>query len=51
VLCSSFAVCKNGFVSLVLALSAMAIELIPLGDFDNLVIPVAIGGLAELLMR
>lgn len=49
VLCSSFAVCKNGFVSLVLALSAMAIELIPLGDFDNLVIPVAIGGLAQLL--
>ena len=51
VLCSSFAVCKNGFVSLALALSAMAIELIPLGDFDNLVIPVAIGGLSTLLMR
>ena len=51
VLCSSFAVCKNGLVSLILALSAMAIELIPLGDFDNLVIPVAIGGLSTLLMR
>jgi len=44
-------VCKNGFVSLVLALSAMAIELIPLGDYDNLLIPVAIGGLAQLLIR
>jgi dolichol kinase len=38
-------VCKNAFVSLLIALFGMIIELLPLKDFDNLLIPIAIGSL------
>lgn len=50
VFCSTFAVCKDAWIALILAGSAMFVELIPLKDFDNLVIPIAIGGLAQLLL-
>jgi phytol kinase len=50
VFCSAFAVCGNAFTSLILACSAMIVEVIPLGDFDNLIIPVLIGGLAQYLL-
>lgn len=47
---SSFAVCRNCVVSLVLALVAMVVEVIPMTDFDNVVIPVLVGGLATLML-
>lgn len=42
---SCFCVCKNVLVSLIVALFGMLIELLPLKDFDNLLIPIAIGSL------
>ena len=42
---SCFFVCKNAFGSLLIALFGMIIELLPLKDFDNLLIPIAIGSL------
>ncbi|MBR6080217.1 MAG: phosphatidate cytidylyltransferase [Treponema sp.] len=47
---SSFAVCGNAFAALILSLAGMLIEVLPLKDFDNLLIPVSIGGLATLLL-
>lgn len=43
---ASFCVSGNAFVSLVCAASAMLIEMLPLGDFDNLLIPISIGTIA-----
>ena len=40
---STFACCQNCFISLCVALCAMFIEILPLSDFDNLIIPPAIG--------
>lgn len=42
---SSFCCCGNCFISLILALAAMFIEMLPLADFDNIIIPIAIGSL------
>ena len=47
---SSFAVCRSCLVSLVIALTAMLAEVIPMKDFDNVVIPVLVGGLGTLLL-
>lgn len=47
---SSFCVGKNVLVSFVLAFVAMIVEVIPMTDFDNIVIPVVIGGLAQYLL-
>lgn len=47
---SSFIVGQNTFVSLILATVAMFVEVIPMTDFDNIVIPVVIGGLAQFLL-
>ncbi len=47
---SSFAVSRNAGVSLILSLVGMVIEILPLRDFDNLLIPVCIGGLASVLL-
>ena len=47
---SSFIVGQNAFVSLILATVAMFVEVIPMTDFDNIVIPVVIGGLAQFLL-
>lgn len=47
---SSFLVGRNAFVSLVLGFVAMIVEVIPMTDFDNIVIPVVIGGLAQFLL-
>jgi phytol kinase len=49
VFCTAFAVCGNTQSALILACAAMFIEVMPLGDFDNIVIPVLIGGLAQFL--
>ncbi len=40
---STFCCCRNCFVALIVALCAMLIEVLPLADFDNLIIPPAIG--------
>ncbi len=40
---STFCCCGNCFVALIVALCAMLIEVLPLADFDNLIIPPAIG--------
>ena len=47
---SSFCVCKNCFVSLILAFVAMLVEVVPMKDFDNIVIPILIGGIAQVLL-
>lgn len=40
---SSFCCSKNCFISLILATIAMFVEVLPLSDFDNLIIPIIIG--------
>ncbi len=40
---STFCCCHNCLVSLIIALCAMFIEVLPLSDFDNLIIPPVIG--------
>lgn len=40
---ATFACCKNTFVSLIIAVSAMFIEVLPLADLDNVIIPISIG--------
>lgn len=40
---SSFCCCKNCFVSLIVAVCAMLIEVLPLADLDNILIPISIG--------
>jgi len=46
---SSFAVSGNFWKSLVLGVAGAGIEMLPLKDYDNLLIPIAIGFLALLL--
>jgi len=46
---SSFAVSGNFWKSLILGIAGAGIEMLPLKDYDNLLIPVAIGFLALLL--
>lgn len=46
---SSFTVCKDALLSLKLASIGMFLELIPLKDFDNILIPIVIGGLSMFL--
>lgn len=40
---STFACSGNCFISIVVATAAMFIEVLPLADFDNLIIPISIG--------
>ena len=40
---STFCCCKNCLVALLIAFCAMIIEVLPLSDFDNLIIPPVIG--------
>ena len=47
---STFCCCGNCFIALVIALCAMFIEILPLADFDNLIIPPAIGWIYFLLV-
>ena len=50
VFCSAFCVCGDVRAALILACAAMLVEVIPLGDFDNIIIPVLIGALAQYLL-
>lgn len=47
---SCFLTCKNSFIALVIASCGMFIEVLPLKDFDNLIIPVALGGIAQFML-
>lgn len=47
---SSFFVCKNLLYSLLIAFVAMVLEMLPLKDFDNVLLPVCIGALAQFLI-
>jgi|SRR5574344_304905 dolichol kinase len=47
---SSFFVSKNALYALFIATAGMFIELLPLKDFDNIIIPIALGGLAQILL-
>ena len=47
---STFCCCGNCFISLVIALCAMFIEILPLADFDNLIIPPVIGIIYSILV-
>ena len=46
---STYACCRNCLLSLIVALCAMFIEILPLSDFDNLIIPPVIGWIYSLL--
>lgn len=47
---SSFCVSKNALTSLVIASCGMFIEVMPLKDFDNILIPILLGGIAQSIM-
>lgn len=47
---SSFAVCRSALVSLIIALTAMLVEVIPMKDLDNVVIPVLVGAMGTVLL-
>ncbi len=49
VLVSSFLLLGNSLESLVLAFIAMILEMLPMTDFDNIILPVMIGGIAQFL--
>ncbi len=49
IFCSSFFVTSNCYISLVVAASGALIEVLPLKDFDNLIIPVFLGGVVTYL--
>ncbi|MCR5605888.1 MAG: phosphatidate cytidylyltransferase, partial [Treponema sp.] len=44
IFCEAFLVSNNTFIALVLAFVGMIIEVLPLKDFDNIFIPLIIGG-------
>lgn len=46
----SFAILGNNLISMIVALTGMVIEGLPLKDYDNICIPVIIGGIAQLLL-
>lgn len=50
IFCSAFAVSGDSFVSLVVACLGAFVEVLPLKDFDNLLIPVLLGGVAQRLL-
>ncbi len=47
---SCFLATKNSTVALIVASLGMFIEMLPLKDFDNILIPVILGGVAQLLL-
>lgn len=51
IFCSSWFVSKNAFVSLTVACLGTFIEVIPLKDYDNLLIPIILGGVAQFLLK
>lgn len=47
---SSYIATKNASIALILASCGMFIEVLPLKDFDNVIIPISIGFLANILL-
>lgn len=47
---ATFCVCGNCYVSLVIGVCAMLIEVLPLADFDNVLIPICIGFLYSIII-
>ena len=47
---SSYFVCKNLFFAFIIAFFSMIVEMLPLKDLDNLIIPVFVGALAQFLI-
>lgn len=47
---STFVYCQNCYISLLVGISAMFIEVLPISDFDNIIIPISIGYLYMVLM-
>lgn len=50
IFCSSWIVSQNTFVSLIVATVGAVVEVLPLKDFDNLLIPILLGGIAQFLL-
>lgn len=50
IFCVAFAICNDTRCALIIATIGMAIEMLPLKDYDNLLIPVLLGGIAQLLL-
>lgn len=46
---SCFLVCKNCTIALIVAFAGMLVEMLPLKDWDNVLIPLTAGGLSQLL--
>jgi len=40
---ATFCCCQNSFISLIVGVAAMFLEMLPLADFDNVLIPIVIG--------
>jgi len=47
---ATFCCSQNCFVSLLVGVCAMVIEMLPLADYDNILIPIAIGGIFAFLI-
>lgn len=47
---STFCVCRNCLIGLIVGSVAMLIEVLPLADFDNIIIPFAIGSIYFVLL-
>lgn len=47
---SSFCVSKSALTSLIIASCGMFIEVMPLKDFDNILIPILLGGIAQAII-
>ena len=50
IFCVTWAISYNTQLALIIATCGMAIEMLPLKDFDNLLIPVVLGGVVQLLI-
>lgn len=47
---STFAACRQTHIALIIATVGMFVEVLPLKDLDNILIPVGLGGLATILL-
>ncbi len=50
IFCSTFLYTHHTYIALLIACVGMAIEVLPLKDFDNILIPIALGGVTSLLL-
>lgn len=48
---STYCCCGNCFISLIIGVSAMFIEVLPLADFDNILIPILIGSIYYFIVQ